>query len=482
MKSGFSILLELIKLSFKSPKSAISKINVQNFRILYYAIKHENREMILANFKKLLGLANEPKIEESTYILPENEQKANVEIREIIVEKVIKEKEYTFYNQWDDSYISKHHNRIESAADSIIKHIDLQFVAIIADLNLPQCKKYRVIQKIELLKRNGIPCNFSHWLDVPRSLNLMQNASTVIFYRIPFSKLTESYIDEALRLEIKIGYDIDDPIFDKVIYSQNTNLDFLDISEKKQLIKNAKHYASVLRQVDFITTSTPFLKEILGKYSKASIHIWRNLMDAQSLNAAEVALNLSDRQIDEKKFVIGYMSGSRAHEADFDVVNEALIQIMSDHKHVHFKIVGYAALAKKLENKFKDRVSYIPYTEYYDYIASFLTFDINIIPLVQNQFNECKSAIRYLEASLLEIPSMITFIGDFKHIVKHKETGMFIYKNSKSEWIQAIEWAIKNKSEFREMGVEAKKDTLQNYSTKSVQTNSPIQKILESEF
>ena len=57
-------------------------------------------------------------------------------------------------------------------------------VAIIGDLNLPQCKKYRVIQKIEALQDSGIRCNHSHWLDIPRSLNLLQTATHAILQRL----------------------------------------------------------------------------------------------------------------------------------------------------------------------------------------------------------------------------------------------------------------------------------------------------------
>ena len=310
----------------------------------------------------------------------------------------------------------------------------------------------------------------------------MQNASTIIFYRIPFSKLTESYLDEALRLKLKIGYDIDDPIFDKEIYSQNTNLNFLDKGEKKQLIKNAKHYASILRQCDFVTTSTPFMKEILHKYTKGNVYIWRNLMDAQSLNAAKVAMQLAERNTDPNKFVLGYMSGSRAHEADFEIVIDAIETILDKYSQVDFYIVGYAKLAKSLSKKFGKRVIHIEFSEYYAYMASFLKFDLNIIPLVQNQFNECKSAIRYLESSLLEVPSLVTYIGDFKHIIKHKETGIFVYKNTTAEWVSTIEWSIENKENLHTIGKAAKENTLSNYSTISVNDESFNPEILTIEI
>ena len=115
-------------------------------------------------------------------------------------------------------------------------------------------------------------------------------------------------------------------------------------------------------------------------------------------------------------------------------------------------------------------------------MTSFIQFDLNIIPLVQNQFNECKSAIRYLEASLLRTPSVVSFIGDFKHIIKHKETGVFVYKNSKTEWVQTITWALENREELKKIGQAAQIDTKENYSTLSVNNESFNPEILNLEL
>ncbi len=469
---------------FQHPVKTISKISLKNIRILINAVKYEDQETILENFASLIG-DEKNKVSHKTNVSQPTENKTPAE--PMIKMPSFKRKEETevekknsFYSLWDDSYIEKHVDYLSNFEDP--QQNGKKYVAIIADLNLPQCKKYRVLQKIEILKRKGIMCDFSHWLDVPRSINLMQNASSVIFYRIPFSKLTSSYLDEASRLNLTIGYDIDDPIFDQKIYKSNTNLDFLDRNEKNQLLNNAKHYASLIRQCHFLTTSTPFMKEVLSKYTKAKIYLWRNLMDAQSINAAHIANQLIEKNLDIDNFVIGYMSGSRAHEADFNIASEAIEFVMGKYKYVEFHITGYAELANKLKKKYPKRIKHIPFTDYYQYMEGFINYDVNIIPLVQNQFNECKSAIRFLESSLLDVPSIVSYIGDFKHIIKNKETGIFVYKNSTSEWISALEWSINNKLALGEIGTSSKIATLKEYSSLSYTQDSINQEIFDIEI
>jgi len=476
-----SKVLSIIKIAIKSPIQTIKKINLQNIRSLAYAIKYEDQKTIEDNFSKLINTSdiNSTSHNITTINTPTNAQNEFKQSIQQMEPVSIQEKE--FYNTWDDKYIVKHLNDLDKF-DSI-ESIKGKNIAIIADLNLPQCKKYRVIQKIELLKRKKIECDFSHWLDVPRSLKLMQFATTVIFYRIPYSKLSAAYLNEAIRLNLNIGYDIDDPIFDSVLYKKNENLNILDKKERAELLRNTRHYVNMIRQCDFVTTSTPYLKIVLSRFTKSPIYLWRNLMDAQSINAAEITKNINTpRDLTSEKFVIGYMSGSRAHEADFNTAKSAIIKILDKYEHAELLVVGFAESAKELETKFKKRITIIPFSDYYDYLSTYHKIDLNIIPLLINDFNECKSAIRYLESSLLSVPTIVSHVGDFKNIIDHKNTGYFIYTNSQEEWIEGIEWCIKMRHTSYEMGQKAEAIVRQNYSTLEYNTKSIENQIFDCEF
>jgi len=467
-------LLYILNIAVKNPIKILAKLNFRNFRTLLNALRNEDKKTISSNLKRLINAKPDEEFETPAAHPSQNITTAHPQHKPQPVTKSEKE----FYSQWDDKYIQKHYDELSDF--SRLESGDFKSVVFVADLNLPQCKKYRVLQKIEILKKKGIRCDFSHWLDVPRSLKLMQNASSVIFYRIPYSKLSGTYLDEALRLSLSIGYDIDDPIFDKTIYKSNTNLNFLSKSERNQLLKNTSHYVSLIRQCDFITTSTPFLKDVLEKYTKAPIHLWRNLMDSQSLNASEIAISLHNKATKRKNFTIGYMSGSRAHEADFEIAFDALNDIMESYENVHLHIVGYADIAKKL--KFKKRITIQLFSDYYNYMSVYPNIDLNIIPLVINDFNECKSAIRYLESSLLSVPSIVTHVGDFKNIIDHKENGIFTFRNSQTEWYNTFKWCLENKKVLKQIGINANLKTIENYTTKSFDGVSVNEEIFSSEI
>ena len=371
----------------------------------------------------------------------------------------------SFKDDWDNSYIENHYFKAKAS-----KKINRDFeplqtqkrVLIIGELSLVQCKKYRILQKIEMLKELGIKCDFSHWLDVPRCLNYLQTCSSVIFYRVPFTKITNSLLNESRRLGLSIGYDIDDPIFDITTYANNINLDYLDQKEKIGILSSSSSYESMLIACDYVITSTPELQGKIKSLADQEVYLWRNMIDSESLNVVNYINEFSYRKKkDDTIFRIGYMSGSRAHEADFKTAIFAIEKILIEFNHVHVYVHGHAQLAVELSMRYPDRIQIKKFSDYYTYLESFESLDLNIIPLVSDDFNNCKSAIRYLEASLFNVPTIVTYIGDFKNIINEDKNGYFVRDNS--EWYDKLKFAITSKNEIQKVGASANKYVLDNF-------------------
>ncbi len=398
--------------------------------------------------------------------------KNNTFSERLYIKKKVKspiEKIPLFKDEWDNSYIEHHYFKAKSIdtnikfrPNSVVKN-----VLIIGEMNLIQCKKYRILQKLEFFNSQQINYNFSHWLDVPRSTNLLQSATSVIFYRVPLTKITNSYFNEAKRLKLHVGYDIDDPIFDIPTYANNINLDYLDINEKLGILSTASAYESMIRMCDYVITSTPALESKISNITDKDIFLWRNAVDSESLNVLNYLKEFrKSSEAKTSKFRIVYMSGSRAHEADFETAIHSINKVLRENKNVEVIIHGHAKMAIVLKNKYEDRITIKKFSNYYSYLESFIGADLNIIPLVKDEFNDCKSAIRYLEASLFSVPTLVTHVGDFRNIINDKKDGFFVREND--EWYTLINFAINNPEEMKKIGLSANKNTLDNYKLKTI--------------
>lgn len=330
----------------------------------------------------------------------------------------------------------------------------LASIALIADLNLPQCKKFRVMQKVEALRDMGLQAHHSHWQNVPRSVNLMQTATHVIFYRVTGTDLFQSYLGEARRLGLSTSYDIDDPLFDEAVYGANRNLAFLPAAERQHLLSQCGEYLAAMRACDNIIVSTPGLGALAEARTGKPCYVWRNAVDAETLHAAKLALRDRERRTARSGVVLGYASGSRAHGADFAAAEDAIIELLQRNANVSLTIAGHHEVSPKFA-ALAQRVKIVPFTDYESYVSTVAGFDINLVPLLQDRFNDCKSAIRFLDAAVVGVPTIASRTGDFVNIIDHGKTGLLA--DGDGSWLLHLEHLAGDAALRRKMGDAARR-------------------------
>jgi hypothetical protein len=234
---------------------------------------------------------------------------------------------FMVYNRW---YQRKDiHETVSSAIDVFPKF----HILIAGALDLPQCKKYRVLQKVEFFSKIGINCSISSYQDIHRVLNNMQLATQVLLYRVPDGDLAQGIISEAKRLGLAVGYDIDDPIFDLDVYRKNPNLEFIGASEKSALLNSTILYLNAMKQADFVIASTPGMAAIVRKHFQDEVIHWPNVIDGETQSILDTLdgipiITKNNNSEAKQSLTIGYMSGSRAHEQDFRIVAQSLYDVM----------------------------------------------------------------------------------------------------------------------------------------------------------
>ncbi|MEO1719621.1 MAG: glycosyltransferase [Pseudomonadota bacterium] len=337
-------------------------------------------------------------------------------------------------------------------------------IAIIGDMNLPQCKKYRMLQKLEILEDANHAATHSHWQDLQRATNLLQLATAAIFYRVPAGPEYTYYLEECRRLGVKVIYDLDDPIFSSEIYKANVNLDFLTLAERTHLLSGCASYLMAMRAADHLIGSTPRICDEMRKLTGRPVTLWRNLIDGEARHAANRTIsNATVQESPSDRVQIVYASGSRAHEADFRVIGAPLLAHMEAHENVDLHVIGYLELPDAFE-KFEGRITSAQFTDFPDYLSELSRCDYGIIPLVDDVFNDCKSAIRYLDAALVKLPVIASATGDFKHVCKHDETALLAH--NEADWADALTQLTKSSAERSRLGGAAYLDATATQTTK----------------
>jgi glycosyltransferase involved in cell wall biosynthesis len=331
-------------------------------------------------------------------------------------------------------------------------------VLLVGAMDIPQCRKYRLLQKLEYFRSQGIPVELSDYLDCNRVLSAMQLSTHVLFYRIPMDKTTAEYFAEARRLGLHTIYDIDDPIFDHEVYSANSNLSSLAAAEREHLLRSTAVYLDALQQADSHVVSTSQLAALLQEHTGTPPAVWPNLLDAESMSVVE-GLTASPPATGEE-CCIAYMSGSRAHDNDFAVAARPLAKILGKHPQVKLILGGHFSLPDCLAD-YSDRISTLPYAGYAAYFEQLQRADINIVPLVIDRFNACKSAIRYLETAVLGVPTVASEVGEFTEAIDPEETGFLAA--DEDDWFRHLDRLVGDAALRERVGSAAREQVLKHY-------------------
>lgn len=332
-------------------------------------------------------------------------------------------------------------------------------VAIIAEMSIPQCKKYRVIQKQEMLEAAGIPCSVTSWTDYDEARRQISLASTVIFYRVPGFDSVMSLIDECRRLKIKTYWEVDDLIFDEDILKTSSTINYLDKEERNGVINDARLYRKAMLACDEGVASTSGLAKAMQEAGLQTVHIIENALDKETLATAEKIgkrTKLSDGIVR-----IIYGSGTKTHNIDFMESAPALAETLKKHPNVRFRYIGFLELPDYFD-AVKAQIEHIPFCSYPEYLAHLAECDISIAPLENFIFNDAKSNIKYLEASITHLASVCSPRAAFADVIEHGQTGMLA--DSNEQWLTAFENLIQDAELRRNIAEAANKNVMTRYS------------------
>lgn len=309
-----------------------------------------------------------------------------------------------------------------------------RFIALIGDLNLPQCRKYRVEQLAAFWQEQGVSCEFAHYQDLPRATRLLSQATHLVEYRLQSTPMTEMLRYEARRLRLPVMYDIDDPLFSVSAYETYGNMQALDPWMKAHFLSEAPKYLAMMNGADILSVSTPGLAAHAAQLSTRPVFVRRNFADADTLRDGADAMQAAKPE--DGLFRVAYASGSQGHEVDLMTILPALESFVGGGEDRRLVLLGHFDLSH-LPRAVAARAEVVPFSTYDAYLASLARVDCAVMPLADDLFNRCKSAVRVIDASSVGVPSIVGPVGDLAHMVNDGDTGLVA--QSGADWQPALE-------------------------------------------
>lgn len=318
-------------------------------------------------------------------------------------------------------------------------------VGVCTDTSRPNCDGkygaiswYRIINPLEKLGGNIIE-NMTIHMTPQWALDFAKKG------KIWFMKMTDSdgidfFVDVARNFTgSKYVLDLDDDPFSIDKAHPEYKLIKTKFTQWKKMIKMADH----------IVVSTDEIKKRVESINPY-ITVIPNSIDPKIWEVEKKIYN-------DDKVRIGWI-GSASHFADMPVVSDVFHHILKKYPNVELHLAGM--VVDTFDN---GRVFHHTGTKGYDDFPSWfasLGLDICIAPLKHSTFNRCKSNIKWLESSMLKIPTVLSRIKPYLEVVDGVDG--FLAEGHK-EWIDKLSILIENKELRNSIGEKAKERILKEY-------------------
>lgn len=304
---------------------------------------------------------------------------------------------------------------------------------------------------------------YIEFIDIEKFTNYIGKIDILVISRMVIKKENNDIIDEIISLckrnNIKVVFEIDDDLF-------NIDKNHVDYSYYKYILPLIYKTAN---NSNLIITSTVNLKSIALNYN-TNVSVFNNYINEniwKDLNSNKIVNNVNI-------VTMGYI-GTITHHNDIYLIRESIIkakEILINNYNIElkFKIIG--GVLFEAEDTFYDIVRVPENKMHYPKFAEFLNnatldWDFVIAPLEFNSINKSKSALKYLEYSILKLPGIYTCYGEYPEFIKNNCTGLLINDNNLDDWTKFI-CLMARDAEFRnKISCNAYKDVTENYLMKN---------------
>lgn len=302
-------------------------------------------------------------------------------------------------------------------------------VLILAEDSIPQCFEYRVRQKLDMLNGLGWEAEWLPWPDIERVRRELHFFDVLVLYRVPGFDAVLSLIEYASSLNKLLIYDLDDLVFDRAQLEKkfSGNRGQLSARVYNELLSGADLYRKSMSLIPYCMVSTESLKEQVEATGGVSGFILPNGLSTTLLESCKSTF----AEARPGEVIIFYGSGTSTHDADFSMVTPVLIELLDEYPEARLVIAGPLQLDPGLD-RFGKRVESIGFLEYESFLEVLKCADINIAPLQPGVFADCKSEIKWLEAGMLGIPSVVSGTRTFRQAISQGETGFIA--DSSGDW------------------------------------------------
>lgn len=329
--------------------------------------------------------------------------------------------------------------------------------------------RYRVFNMVDSLNSAPASSISAAWFykdEIEQVMQVISDCTTLVICRTRYSPQLVQLVRLANLHGVRVLFDVDDLVFStqKLPLLIDTVGEYREGEQLNYWYAYVSRLAEMLRLCDGAILTNAYLAAQLNEhFPDKPTAVIPNFLNRVQQNYSEEIYRL--KQLSGFSSVnavsIGYFSGSPSHRRDFNLAAPAISMAMKRHQNIRLLLVGYIEPGEHLE-LFRDRIDYFPMQDYVNLQRLIGSVEINIVPLLDNEFTNCKSELKYFEAAIAGTVTIATPTYTYSKAIRDGETG---YLAKSHEWSDKIEAALDllAAGQYSNMATSAFEEARRNY-------------------
>lgn len=304
--------------------------------------------------------------------------------------------------------------------------------------------------------------------EMPEVLSIIGHLDVLVVCRVRYDSQIARIISRSIASGTSVLFDCDDLVFN----SRYVHMVMKTLDQPDNNPSGWDFWHSYIGRIEATAqlcqgsiSTNSFLNEMIQKtfgYSYGAIVNNYLARDQENISLRLLAAKRERGYVGDGNVTIGYFSGTPTHNKDFAVVVPALGRLLASDPRTRLRIVGYAPPHTQLIN-FSDRIEVVPFQDHLNLQRLIAEVEINIAPLQDNEFTNCKSELKYFEAAAVGTWTVATPTHAFRQAIRDGITGRLAREH---EWDQALMEAVdlvRDSSRYAEIAETAASECYSRY-------------------
>ena len=330
--------------------------------------------------------------------------------------------------------------------------------------------RYRAYNMAQVLNENAEDISASYFFlnDLHEIDNIVKLADLLVVCRSRYCHRLAILIQRFKAKGKSVLFDVDDLVFDTRythLIIRTLGLDPNVTGLWDSWFAYISRISEAMRLCDRVITTNEFLAKKVEEILPVPVSVVPNFMNKEQLKISDAIFSEKNKSAFKKNETtcFGYFSGSPTHFRDFSIATNAIETILESDPNVELIVAGFLQIEQSLR-RFGDRVRYEPFRDYVNLQRLIGSVEYNLMPLQQNAFTNCKSPLKFFEASAVGTLSIASPSINYAGAIEDGVTGLLA---KDYEWESKIRQVLDSQCSYSDHAHAARNKVLSEFTFKN---------------